>query len=235
MAVHKHWGWLLSETCDKKILSSLPLSFLTLFISCKISNSTEFHLSQRHDISCFKNWLEKEKKIIWTRETLFTLKSVSYCPLFFDTTLLFFLLFMQVTTPLRRQTDKQTCTHPFVNHQHGQVNLYGSPFKVKKKNKSTLENLLGPCYITSQLALWKMVKEEKTKALTKHCHLMIREMHSFFCSFLQYFLPHSYPFCNKWRLQPDLRQGIYEVSMKLYVWYLFVSIMFIFCSFGIWL
>lgn len=87
-----------------------PASFLTLFLSCKISNSDEFHLCKRHDINCFKNWFEKEKELIWTRDTLFTLKSLSHFPLFLDATLFFFLFFMQVIAPLR-WADRQMNTH----------------------------------------------------------------------------------------------------------------------------
>lgn len=42
--------------------ASLPFFFLTSLLSWKISDCNDFHLCKRHDINCFKNWFEPERR-----------------------------------------------------------------------------------------------------------------------------------------------------------------------------
>lgn len=76
------------------LFPSLHPSLFSFSLPCKIPNSSEFHLSKRHDISCFKNLFEPEK-------TFFNLINLSHFFAFLSATLFLSLCCFQVVTPLR--------------------------------------------------------------------------------------------------------------------------------------
>ena len=124
-----------------------------------------------------KAWHKLFLKLIWTREILFPSINLFPTPLYiFTATQVFPLFFVQIITPLR-QTDRHTHmdTHlhmhtlTFENHQHNQVTYIEAFLLVKEiHGKFLFKNLLGPCYILSQPALLKLVKDKKKKKKTNH-------------------------------------------------------------------